>query len=136
MFIPNEVMNAVKKSAEEQKMKELEAAMTKAVACKQAVATYVEGLDHDTARVISRNSETIKIWTVLNAKGEPSGYFVIFNIAEIEGRENLGSIQIDVPEGKGGLVAGPGRCNIKDMLHFPLLWKRNIRWIDLCVEGE
>lgn len=134
MTIPYEVWMAAKENDRQRKMQELEETMKKEVSGEEAVARFVEGLDHDMAHEISRRSKEIKIWTVLDRRGDPSGYYVIFNIAEIEGRKNFSSIQIKVPAGKGGLVAGPGRCNLRDMKYFPFLKKRNIVWFDLCVE--
>lgn len=129
--IPEEVKAAVANTEYEKKKMAWYEAAKKAVSYKQAVVNHFEELDEDTAKSIS--TKEIKILPVKNNKDEATGYFAIFNIAEIDGREYSDHITMEVPAGKEGLVLGAGKWQPKEWVKAS--WLRKLHVFKIWVKG-
>lgn len=129
--IPEEVKKAVEREEYETQKQAWYEMAKNAVKYKKAVGTVIPGLDSDTAKQIS--TDDIKVLPVKNNKGENTGYFAIFNIAEIDGREYSDQIKIEVPKGQEGLFNGAGRWQVKDWSKAS--WLRRLHVLRIWVEG-
>lgn len=131
--IPENVMVAVKKEENNNRRKEWYETLRKMVAGKQAVGKAIDGLDEEMAKLVSSNSKEIKVLPVKANSGRSTGYFAIFNLAEIEGRERSDKITMEVPKGKEGLILGAGLWQVSEWVKFS--WLRKLHVAKIWVEG-
>lgn len=111
------------------KLKEYSEEIRRLVKGKQAVGAYMLGLNSDIAEEIS--DEEIKVLPVRYANDGLSGYVAIFNLAEIEGRDdNEQNINMEVPAGVEGLFIGSCQWQVREWtqmhwakkLHVKKIW--------------
>lgn len=133
MRIPETVMTAVKNAEAINQSKEWYEVLRKLVAGKQAVAKTIDGLDEEMAKLVSSNSEEIKVVPVKNNSDRNTGYFAIFNLAEIEGREYSDGITMEVPKGKEGLILGSGKWQVAGWVKFS--WLRRLHVAKIWTKG-
>ena len=131
--IPEEVRASVMREENINRSKEWYKILSKMVSGKQAVSTFVDGLDEKMAKMVSSNSDEIKVLPVKNNSDKNTGYFAIFNLAEIEGREQLDQISMEVPKGKEGLILGSGKWQVSEWVRNS--WLRKLHVTKIWVKG-
>ncbi len=129
--IPEEVKLAVEKAETEKQREQWYNTVREVVAGKQAVGKYFEDLSEEMAELISNNSEEIKVVPVRNNADKETGYYAIFNLCEIEGREWSDYITMEVPAEKSRLFAGANKWHLKEWTKTPWLHKLGVRRINL-----
>lgn len=129
--IPEEVKLAVENAETEKQREQCYNTVRKVVAGKQAVGKYFADLSEEMAELISNNSAEIKVVPVRNNADRKTGYYAIFNLCEIEGREWSDSITMEVPDGKASLFAGAGKWHLKEWTQTSWLHKLGVRRINL-----
>ena len=133
MRIPEEVMAAVQKEETVKQSKVWYETLKSMVSCKHAVAKAIDGLDEEMAELVNDNNTEIKILPVKANSGKSTGYFAIFNLAEIEGRENPDCIVMEVPTGKEGLILGAGKWQVSEWVRSS--WLRRLYVKKIWVKG-
>lgn len=131
--IPENVMAAVRNEENINRSKEWYETLRKMVAGKHAVSKAIDGLDEEMAKLVSSNSEEIKVLPVKANSGRNTGYFAIFNLAEIEGREYSDKITMEVPKGKERLILGAGLWQVSEWVKFS--WLRKLHVARIWVKG-
>lgn len=129
--IPNEVKVAVEMAEKEKQREEWYNIVRKVVAGKQAVGYYSANLSEEMAEMISNNSNEIKIVPVRDNTDKETGFYAVFNLCEIEGREWSESITMEVPAGKTTLFAGANKWHLKEWVRTSWLRRFGVRKIDL-----
>lgn len=136
IVIPEEVTNAIATAETEKLQAETEKlrnkwyeTIKKAVAFKQAVVVPLEGLDEETAKQL--NTKDIKVIPVKTNSDRFTGHFAIFNGAEIDGRESLDQITMEVPKGMERVVAGANKWQVSEMVNTSWLRRRHVSWINI-----
>lgn len=129
--ISDEIMAAVRENDEKRKAQEICEKAKVAVLCKQSVVEKLEGLNESLVKMVNRNNAEVKLWVLTDRHNQPTDYVAIFNISEINGREDLNSITMYVPNGTEKLVYGPGKTQLKELLNTPWLKKRHIKWLNV-----
>ena len=133
MKIPETVKVAVHKQEEKNKSNEWYGRIRKMVAGEQAVGQFIEGLDERMAQLVSENSKEIKVLPVKDNADKWTGYFAIFNLAEIEGREYSNNITMKVPADKVKLFIGANRWHLIEWVRNS--WLRRLHVSKIWVEG-
>lgn len=129
--IPEEVKLAVANAETAKQRDEWYNKVRKAVAGKQAVGKYIADLSEEMAEMVSNNSKEIKVVPVRDNADRKTGYYAIFNLCEIEGREWSDSITMEVPDGKSRLFAGAGKWHLKEWTRTSWLCRLGVRRIEL-----
>lgn len=129
--IPEEVKLAVANAETAKQRDEWYNKVRKEVAGKQAVGRYIADLTEEMAAMVSRNSKEIKVVPVRDNADRKTGYYAIFNLCEIEGREWSESITMEVPEGKSKLFAGAGKWHLREWTGTSWLRRLGVRRIEL-----
>lgn len=129
--IPEEVKLAVAKEETAKQGEEWYNIVRKIVAGKQAVGAHFADLSEEMAEMISNNSEEIKVMPVRNNADHKTGYYAIFNLCEIDGRERSDSITMEVPAEKSRLFCGANMWHLKEWVRTPWLRKLGVRKIIL-----
>ena len=129
--IPEEVKLAVANAETAKQRDEWYNKVRKEVAGKQAVGRYIADLTEEMAAMVSRNSKEIKVVPVRDNADRKTGYYAIFNLCEIEGREWSESITMEVPEGKSKLFAGAGKWHLQEWIGTSWLRRLGVRRIEL-----
>ncbi len=124
IVIPEMVTTAIAEAETEKLRNKWYETVKKAVAYKQAVVVPLEGLDEEVAQQL--NTKDIKVIPVKTNSDRFTGYFAIFNGSEIDGRESLDQITMEVPAGKEGLVFGAGMWQIKEWVRTSWLRRRHV----------
>lgn len=128
--IPEEVRLAVAE-AETAEQREQWYNTVRKVVVRQAVGKYFAGLTEEMAEMISNNSEEIKVVPVRDNADNKTGYYAIFNLCEIEGREWSDSITMEVPTEKNRLFAGANKWHLKEWTGTSWLRKFGVKRINL-----
>lgn len=129
--IPEEVRLAVAEAETAEQREQWYNTVRKVVAGKQAVGKYFAGLTEEMAEMISNNSEEIKVVPVRDNADNKTGYYAIFNLCEIEGREWSDSITMEVPTEKNRLFAGANKWHLKEWTGTSWLRKFGVKRINL-----
>ncbi len=129
--IPAEVMQSVAKAEMEKQRDQWYDTVRKVVAGKQAVGKYFADLTEEMAEMINSSNKEIKVVPVRNNSDRETGYYAIFNLCEIEGREWSDSITMEVPDGKARLFCGANKWHLKEWTRTPWLRKLGVKWIDI-----
>lgn len=129
--IPEDVRLAVAETEMKKQRDQWYDTVRKVVAGKQAVGKYFADLSVEMAEMVSDSSEEIKVVPVKDNSDRETGYYAIFNLCEIEGREWSDSITMEVPEGKIGLFCGAAKWHLKDWTRTSWLRKFGVRRINL-----
>ncbi len=124
-------VSVVKREAEERKAKEeakrqiqnYRNEVKKLVAGKQAVGHYFRELTKEMAEKVS--SAQIKVLPVLDNGDRPTGYFAIFNLAEISGREDW-HVTLEVAPEMVRKCYGSNYWQVAEWKKLPWARKRNI----------
>ena len=129
--IPEEVKLAVANAEAEKKRDQWYNTVRKIVAGKQAVGKYFADLSEEIAEMISNSSKEIKVVPVRDNADNKTGYYAIFNLCEIEGREWSDDITMEVPAGKSKLFAGANKWHLKEWTRTSWLRRLGVRRINL-----
>lgn len=129
--ISDEIMAAVRENDEKRKAQEICERAKVAASCIQSVVYKLEGLNESLVKMVNRNNAEVKLWVLTDRHNQATDYVAIFNISEINGREDLNSITMYVPNGTEKLVYGPGKTQLKELLNTPWLKKRHIKWLNV-----
>ena len=124
IVIPAEVTNAIAQAETEELRNKWYETVKKAVAFKQAVVVPLEGLDEEMARLL--NTKDIKVLPVKTNSDRFTGYFAIFNEAEIDGREDFDQITMEVPKGMERLVLGFSLWQVREWVNTSWLRRRHV----------
>ncbi len=124
IVIPAEVTNAIAQAETEELRNKWYETVKKAVAFKQAVVVPLEGLDEEMARLL--NTKDIKVLPVKTNSDHFTGYFAIFNGAEIDGREDFDQITMEVPKGMERLVLGFSLWQVREWVNTSWLRRRHV----------
>lgn len=128
--IPEEVKLAVANADADKQRKQWYDTLRKIVAGKQAVGKYFADLSEEIAELVSNNSNEIKVVPVRDNSDNKTGYYAIFNLCEIEGREWSDNITMEVPAEKARLFAGANKWHLKEWTRTSWLRKLGVRRID------
>ena len=129
IVIPAEVTNAIAQAETENLRNKWYETVKKAVAFKQAVVVPLEGLDEETAKKL--NTPDIKIIPVKTNSDHFTGHFAIFNGAEIDGRERLDQIEMEVPKELVKVVLGANKWQVREWVNTSWLHRRHVSWINV-----
>lgn len=129
--IPEEVKLSVANAETAKQRDQWYDTVRKVVAGKQAVGKYIADLSEEMAELVSKNSNEIKVVPVRDNADRKTGYYAIFNLCEIEGREWPDSITMEVPDGKIRLFAGAGKWHLKEWTRTSWLRRLGVRRIEL-----
>lgn len=129
--IPEEVKLAVANAEAEKQRDQWYNTVRKIVAGKQAVGKYFADLSEEIAEMISNSSKEIKVVPVRDNADNKTGYYAIFNLCEIEGREWSDYITMEVPAGKSKLFAGANKWHLKEWTRTSWLRRLGVRIINL-----
>lgn len=119
--IPEEVTRVVANTEAEKQRGLWYDRVRKIVYGKQAAGQYFPDLSEEMAEMVSNSNEQIKVVPVRNNAGNKTGYYAIFNLCEIEGREWSDQITMEIPEGKEKLFSGANKWHLQE-------W-RNTSWL-------
>lgn len=129
--IPEEVKLAVANAEATRQRDEWYNVVRKVVAGKQAVGKYFADLSEEIAEMISNSSKEIKVLPVRDNSDRKTGYYAIFNLCEIEGREWSDCITMEVPAEKSKLFAGANKWHLKEWTRTSWLRRLGVRRIEL-----
>lgn len=124
IVIPEEVVAAVEKTDTERLRNEWYKTVSKAVSCKQAVVVPLEGLDEKMAKKL--NTPDIKVIPVRTNSDRFTGHFAIFNGPEIDGRDDLNQITMEVPNGMKNVVLGAALWQVREWVSTSWLRRRHV----------
>lgn len=129
--IPEEVKLAVTNAETARERDRWYNIVRKIVTGKQAVGKYFADLSEEIAEMISNSNEEIKVVPVRDNADNKTGYYAIFNLCEIDGRERSDYITMEVPAGKRSLFAGANKWHLKDWAKTSWLRRLGVRIINL-----
>ena len=132
--IPEEVKLAVAETEAAKKREQSKQwynTVRKVVAGKQAAGAHFADLTEEMAELVSSNSEEIKVVPVRDNSDRKTGYYAIFNLCEIAGREWSDDITMEVPAEKIRLFAGAGKWHLKEWTRTSWLRRLGVRRINL-----
>ena len=129
--IHEEVKLAVAETETAKQRKQWYDTVRKVVAGKQAVGAHFADLTEEMAELVSSNSEEIKVVPVRDNSDRKTGYYAIFNLCEIAGREWSDYITMEVPAEKIRLFAGAGKWHLKEWTRTSWLRRLGVRRINL-----
>lgn len=129
--IPEEVKLAVVETETAKQREKWYNTVQKVVGGKQAVGAYFVDLTEEMAELVSTNSDEIKVVPVRDNSDRKTGYYAIFNLCEIEGREWSDYITMEVPAEKIRLFAGAGKWHLKEWTKASWLRGLGVRRINL-----
>lgn len=129
--IPEEVKLAVAEAETAKQRDQWYNTVRKIVAGKQAVGEYFEELSEEMAEMVSNSSKEIKVMPVRDNADHKTGYYAIFNLCEIDGRERSDYITMEIPAEKGKLFCGANKWHLKDWVKTPWLRKLGVKRIIL-----
>lgn len=98
---------------------------------KQAVGQYFPDLSEEMAEMVNNSNQQIKVVPVRNNAGNKTGYYAIFNLCEIEGREWSDHIVLEIPEGKERLFSGANKWHLQEWRNTSWLRRLGVRRIVL-----
>lgn len=127
--IPEEVKLAVAEAETAKQRDQWYNTVRKIVAGKQAVGEYFEDLSEEMAEMVSNSSKEIKVMPVRDNADHKTGYYAIFNLCEIDGRERSDYITMKIPAEKGKLFCGANKWHLKDWVKTPWLRKLGVKRI-------
>lgn len=129
--IPEEVKLAVANAEAEKQREQWYNTVRKIVAGKQAVGKHFSDLSEEMAEMVSNSSNEIKVVPVRDNSDNKTGYYAIFNLCEIDGRERSDYITMEVPTEKIRLFAGANKWHLKEWTRTSWLRKLGVRTINL-----
>lgn len=127
--IPWEVKLAVEKTETDRQRKQWYDKVKKIVYGKQAVGEYFPDLSEEMARLIS--NKDIKVVPVRNNANKETGYYAIFNLCEIAGREWSDCITMEVPTEKSRLFCGANIWHLREWVSTSWLRKLGVKRINV-----
>ena len=131
IIVPESVKSAVAKEEATKQRNQWYDTVRKVVEGKQAVGKYLPDLSEKVAELISNSSDQIKVMPVRDNADKQTGYYAIFNLCEIEGREWSDYISLEVPAERIRLFSGANKWHLKEWTRTSWLRKLGVRIIEL-----